>query len=197
MDFNLQHILTGCKKNDTVSQKALYMQYYNLFMTMCLRYVSDKADAEEVLNNAFLRIFKHINQYKNEGSFEGWMKKVVVNSCLAFIRTAGYGVRTKIISLQDNYEANHHSSALNGRYTAEEGMEQKYKSEYLMQLLLSLPEATRLVFNLYVFEDYNHKEIAEALDMAERTSQSHLAKARKILSTSLDRKELIQKIQRV
>ena len=76
-------------------------------------------------------------------------------------------------------------------------IEEKYDKEYLLQLIRHLPETTRLVFNLYVFEEYNHQEIGELLDMAERTSQSHLAKARKILSTQIDKNKLISKMQRV
>ncbi len=194
--MNLQQIIEGCKKGDRACQKVLYSLHFNQFMSICLRYLPIKADAEEVLNNSFLRIFKHINQYKNEGSFEGWMKRIVVNCCLAFIRTASYENRTKIISLQ------HQSYSFKGNdylhlTSSSNKLDEKFNKDYLYNILMQLPENTRLVFNLYVFEDYNHKEIGEALNMAERTSQAHLAKARKILGEEIDKKKLVRKIQRV
>ena len=197
MDVTLQNILDGCKQNDKASQKALYDRYFNLFMIMCLRYISSRHDAEEVLNNAFLRIFKHINKYSGQGSFEGWMKKIVVNCCLTGISRSDYSIRTKIIPLQSTYDTGIESNSSREIGIPEEMLETKYNQEHLLQLLNFLPETTRLVFNLYVFEEYNHKEIGEMLNMAERTSQSHLSRARKILSTELDKKKLIHKIQRV
>jgi RNA polymerase sigma factor (sigma-70 family) len=197
MDVLLQNILSGCKQNDRACQKALYNRYFNLFMSMCMRYVNNRHDAEEALNNAFIRIFKHINKYNGKGAFEGWMKKIVVNCCLSFISKQGYINQSKIIPLQQDEAINNYD------YTAIEiGMpdatiEAKYQQQHLLQLVQHLPETTRLVFNLYVFENYNHQEIAQLLSMAERTSQAHLAKARKILSAALDKKKLIHKIQRV
>jgi RNA polymerase sigma-70 factor (ECF subfamily) len=86
MDVAQEDIIEGCRRNDIVCQKMLYKKYYSLFMVMCFRYVPAKEDAEEVLNNAFLRIFKYIGKFNNTGSFEGWMKRIVVNCCLDFIK---------------------------------------------------------------------------------------------------------------
>lgn len=197
MDPILQQLLDGCKVNDRAAQKALYYRYFNTFMCIALRYVNTQADAEEALNNAFLRIFKHINKYTGKGSFEGWMKRIIVNCCLTFISRPAYAAQSRIIPLKDynlTDEAAFNTSAV---HISNNGIEEKYDQEYLMQILMLLPETTRLVFNLYVFEEYNHNEIGELLGMAERTSQSHLAKARKILSEKLDKKELISKMQRV
>jgi RNA polymerase sigma-70 factor (ECF subfamily) len=197
MDPILQQLLDGCKVNDRAAQKALYYRYFNTFMCIALRYVNTQADAEEALNNAFLRIFKHINKYTGKGSFEGWMKRIIVNCCLTFISRPAYTAQSRIIPLKDyslTDEAAFNASAV---HISNNGIEEKYDQEYLMQILMLLPETTRLVFNLYVFEEYNHNEIGELLGMAERTSQSHLAKARKILSEKLDKKELISKMQRV
>jgi len=197
MDPQLQQLLDGCKVNDRAAQKSLYYRYFNTLMCISVRYVNTQADAEEVLNNAFLRIFKHISKYSGKGSFEGWMKRIVVNCCLTFISRPNYTTQSRIIPLKD-YSLND-DAVLNASsvHISSNGIEEKYNQEFLMQLLTILPETTRLVFNLYVFEEYNHSEIGELLGMAERTSQSHLAKARKILSEKLDRKELINKMQRV
>jgi RNA polymerase sigma factor (sigma-70 family) len=197
MDPILQQLLDGCKANDRAAQKALYYRYFNTFMCIAVRYVNTQADAEEVLNNAFLRIFKHTNKYSGKGSFEGWMKRIVVNCCLTFISRPSYATQSRIIHLKDyslNDEAAFNASSV---HISSNGIEEKYNQEYLAQIMMLLPETTRIVFNLYVFEEYNHSEIGELMGMAERTSQSHLAKARKILSEKLDKKELINKMQRV
>lgn len=197
MDPTLQYLLDGCKANDRAAQKALYYRYFNTFMGIAVRYVNTQADAEEALNNAFLRIFKYVTKYTGKGSFEGWMKRIVVNCCLTYISRPNYTTQSRVIPLKD-YTLSE-DSVLNSSsvHITTDGLEEKYNQEFLMEILKYLPDTTRLVFNLYVFEEYNHSEIGELLDMAERTSQSHLAKARKILSEKLDRKELINKMQRV
>jgi RNA polymerase sigma factor (sigma-70 family) len=197
MDPTLQYLLDGCKVNDRAAQKALYYRYFNTFMCIAVRYVNTQADGEEVLNNAFLRIFKHINKYTGKGSFEGWMKRIVVNCCLTFISRPNYTTQSRVIPLKDYTVINDGIADINAVHITTDGIEEKYNQEFLMELLKYLPDTTRLVFNMYVFEEYSHSEIGELLDMAERTSQSHLAKARKILSEKIDRKELINKMQRV
>lgn len=197
MDPTLQYLLDGCKANDRAAQKALYYRYFNTFMSIAIRYVHTQADGEEVLNNAFLRIFKHINKYTGKGSFEGWMKRIVVNCCLTFISRPNYTTQSRVIPLKDYTLHDENGVAGTSVHISTDGIEEKYNKEFLMEILKFLPDTTRLVFNLYVFEEYNHSEIGDLLDMAERTSQSHLAKARKILSEKLDRKELINKMQRV
>jgi RNA polymerase sigma factor (sigma-70 family) len=196
MDAAQEDIIEGCRRNDIVCQKMLYKKYYSLFMVMCFRYMPAKEDAEEVLNNAFLRIFKYIGKFNNTGSFEGWMKRIVVNCCLDFIKkNRQHG---KIISLHTEYKDGYFPVSEQAETFSENNLaEEKYDREYLLCLLQNLPENTRLVFNLYVFELYNHREIGEALDMAERTSQAHLAKARQILAAELDKKKLMHKLQRV
>lgn len=198
MDLILQNIVAGCKKQERSSQKALYLKYVDTLMSICQRYVTNDSDAEEILNNAFLRIFRHIDQFNNEGSFEGWLKRIAVNCCLTFIGKTNFVNRTKIISLQQQEQSEDAILFNAGNFNfTENGTEDKYRKEYLLKLLHNLPDTTRIVFNLYVFEEYNHREIGELLSMAERTSQAHLANARKILSHELDRKKLVHKLQRI
>ena len=197
MDPTLQYLLDGCKANDRAAQKALYYRYFNAFMGIAMRYVNTQADGEEVLNNAFLRIFKHINKFSGKGSFEGWIKRILVNCCLTFISRPNYTTQSRVIPLKD-YNGNEDTVSYDSSvHIGSDGMEEKYSQEFLLEILKHLPDTTRLVFNLYVFEEYSHSEIGELTGMAERTSQSHLAKARKILSEKLDKKDLINKIQRV
>lgn len=189
----LEDIIQGCRHGNIAVQKLLYKRYYSLFMVMCLRYVAVREDAEEVLNNAFLRIFKYINKFNNTGSFEGWMKRIVVNCCLDFVKR-NQSQQGKIFSLHSDFNDGFGMNAVPSENSV---TEEKYDKDYLLGLLQNLPDSARLVFNLYVFEEYNHKEIGEALNMAERTSQAHLAKARQLLSQQLDKKKLVHKLQRV
>lgn len=191
----LEDIIEGCRRGNMAVQKLLYKRYYSLFMVMCLRYVTTREDAEEVLNNAFLRIFKYINKFNNTGSFEGWMKRIVVNCCLDFVKR-GQQQQGKIISLHTDYAEVYvaNSSQLPSENNL---LDDKYDQAHLLGLLQNLPDSARLVFNLYVFEEYNHREIGKALNMAERTSQAHLAKARQLLMEQLDKKKLLHKLQRV
>jgi RNA polymerase sigma factor (sigma-70 family) len=195
MEMPLEDIIEGCRRGNMAVQKLLYKRYYSLFMVMCLRYVVTREDAEEVLNNAFLRIFKYINKFNHTGSFEGWMKRIVVNCCLDFVKRAQQQ-QGKIISLHTDYSE---AYVANGNLGASESslLNDKYDKAYLLGLLQNLPDNARLVFNLYVFEEYNHREIGETLNMAERTSQAHLAKARQLLMEQLDKKKLLHKLQRV
>jgi RNA polymerase sigma factor (sigma-70 family) len=198
MDKSLQDIITGCQRQVLASQKELYKMYFNLLMTTCMRYVQRQEDAEEILNNAFLRIFRHINKFAFQGSFDGWMKRIVVNCCLDYIKKNQYLQQSKLVPLDTGATAEHlPTGSILEVATAKNLVEEQYDKAYLLRLLQELPETTRLVFNLYVFEEYNHREIGEALDMAERTSQAHLAKARQLLSAQLDKKKLIHELQRV
>jgi RNA polymerase sigma factor (sigma-70 family) len=195
MEMPLEDIIEGCRRGNMAVQKLLYKRYYSLFMVMCLRYMAAREDAEEVLNNAFLRIFKYINKFNNTGSFEGWMKRIVVNCCLDFVKRSQQQ-QGKIISLHTDYAE---AYVANGSQAPSEKnlLDDKYDKTYLLGLLQNLPDSARLVFNLYVFEEYNHREIGETLNMAERTSQAHLAKARQLLTEQLDKKKLLHKLQRV
>ncbi len=198
MDKPLQDIITGCQRQDLASQKLLYKKYFALFMTTSLRYVQRTEDAEEILNNAFLRVFKHISKFSFAGSFEGWMKRILINCCLDYIKKNQYQHQSRIISLHNNYTEGYQPVSILAETPWENNLaDEKYDRDYLLRLLRDLPETTRLVFNLYVFEEYNHREIGEALNMAERTSQAHLAKARQLLAAGLDKKKLIHKLQRV
>lgn len=187
-------MIEGCRQGQLSLQKILYKKYYGLFMSMCMRYTPRREDAEEILNNAFLRIYKYIHKYSNTGSFEGWMKRIVVNCCLDYVNNNQYQRQGKVISLHTEYGDGFvpHDDLQEANLAVE-----KYDHQYLLGLLQDLPENCRVVFNLYVFEEYSHKEIGELLQIAERTSQAHLAKARQLLVNQLSKKKLTHKLERV
>jgi RNA polymerase sigma factor (sigma-70 family) len=189
---SLDQIVRGCRKQDASSQKLLYQQYFSLMMTICMRYAGNREDAEEMLNNGFLKIFTNIQQYGEKGSFEGWMKRIMANSCLDFLKTRVYKSGSKLVVLNDaeGDDAQLFDTVLyNQGVFAGDGNEAKFSRMELLQHLQQLPEMTRLIFNLHVFEEYSHKEIATLLNIAERTSQWHISNARKQLADALEGKK--------
>lgn len=200
MTKQLHDLVHGCRNGDTVSQKTLYRQYYSLFMSICIRYADNREDAEEMLQNGFLKIFRNIQQYKGEGSFEGWMKRILVNVALDHYRYKKNSFHRNIIHLNHPEKGDERmmEDAMYAQGIHEELLhEDRYSKDDLLQMLNCLPETTRLVFNLYVFEEYSHKEIAGIIGLAERTSQFHLNQARKLLLAELEKKTPFATLKRV
>jgi RNA polymerase sigma factor (sigma-70 family) len=192
----MDQIIRGCQQQLADCQKALYKQYFGLMMNICNRYANNREDAEEMLNNGFLKIFSNISQFEHKGSFEGWMKRIVVNSCLDYLKSKSYRNSARLVALPGEGGEHEMDGLMFRQQHFDENLrEEKYSREDLMQMLQSLPEQTRTVFNLFVFEEFSHKEIAEQLNMAERTSQWHLSNARKVLGEALiNKKEHHQKV---
>ncbi|MGI8950775.1 MAG: RNA polymerase sigma factor [Chitinophagaceae bacterium] len=166
-----KEIIDGCAKNNAICQRILFDKYAGRLMTICLRYASDKSQAEDILQNSFMRIFSQIQQFNFKGSFEGWLKKIVVNCALKTIQK-----KTLFIS-HNNYPetvSQTNFSALDNLSEAE-----------LIKLISSLPDGYKIVFNLYVMEGYSHEEIATLLNMESSTSRSQLLKARKLLQKQI------------
>jgi RNA polymerase sigma factor (sigma-70 family) len=158
------------------AHKVVYEKYAGLMLGICLRYLKNQMDAEEVMLNGFVKIFQHVNQYESKGSFEGWMKRVVINEALGFLR--------KKEPLHLAIEKDH--IQLPTEATAESDL----AVEDLLKLLHELPAGYRTVFNMYAIEGYSHKEIAQMLDITEGTSKSQLSKARALLQKRLVGQEL-------
>lgn len=156
--MDLQHIIQACKKNDTKAQRLLYEKYDSRFFAVCKRYFVNVHEAEDALVKGFLKIFQHINSFSNEGNFEGWMHRIIVNECLMEIRKN----KTFLLNIEDHNKSLHADNIIN----EDDGD--------IMQLLNLLPEGCRIVFVLYVIEGYKHKEIAEQLSISEGTSKSQL-----------------------
>lgn len=152
----------------------LYEQFSGQMFGVCLRYSGSAEDAQDVLHEGFLKIFEKIKQYKFKGSFEGWVRKIMVNTALEKFRN-----QYKVISIQDNaYEFNSRSSEdLTDNMTAKE----------LMALIQDLSPQYRTVFNLYAIEGYSHKEIGDLLNISEGTSKSNLSRARTILQEKVNK----------
>src|SRR5688572_1824761 len=165
----MDSVLEGCRKGDRKAQERLYKDYYKAMMKLCLCYTKNETDAVEVLNNGFLKVFRNIERFDPaQAALYTWIRSIVINSCLDFIKTRK---RAEPLSeLKEDMDVHIPSDVLS-----------KIKAEALLQLVRQLPPATQGVFNLYVIEGYNHKEIGQLLEISEGTSKWHLSEARKSL----------------
>jgi RNA polymerase sigma-70 factor (ECF subfamily) len=160
-----EDLIAGCIKQKASAQRALFDKYSGRMLGLCRRYVKDVLEAEGVMITAFTKIFERNEQYTGEGNFEGWMKRIMVNESLQYLR------KHKNMQLNMDIEEAHHLP----NYDA---MEDHLQTEDLMQMISELPVGYRTVFNLYAIEGYSHKEIAEQLNINENTSKSQLSRAR-------------------
>ncbi len=174
-----KQLIEGCSAGKRRYQNRLYSRYSRQLMAICLRFAKNRTDAEDILQEGFVKIFSKIDDYKFEGSFEGWLKRIVINTAIThYTKNKKNDVQTDIDDLEDRIAGDAPSY-----HETEKGHS---REKALMKLIQELPEGYRMVFNLYVFEGYTHAEIAELLDVSENTSKSQLSKARKYLRKRLE-----------
>ncbi len=175
--FTIEYLLEGCKKGDRHAQESLYRALAPKMMGICLRYAADRADAEDILQTGFIRMFQRLADFRMEGSFEGWVRRIMVNTAIEAYRK---NLRTlTAISLDDvNEELSQ---------TDWNGLE----LQDLLKMIQELPNGYRMVFNLYAIEGYSHREIADELGISESGSKSQLSRARALLKEKI--KELEEK----
>jgi RNA polymerase sigma-70 factor (ECF subfamily) len=164
-----EEVVLRCQKADPLAQKYLYEKYAGKFLGICKRYFANLHEAEDVMVMSFVKIFEKIIQFRGEGSFEGWMKRLVVNECLTQIR------KKQILFVDAETQHN----LADNLETAEEIL----NAEDLLACVQRLPDGYRTVFNLYAIEGYSHQEIADMLGISEGTSKSQLSRARNLLQT--------------
>lgn len=169
--MGLEHLIKQCKKNDAKAQSEIYKLYANKLFSLCLKYSKNYAEAEDTLHDAFVTIFKKIEQYKGAGSFEGWMKRIAINTALKKYRGA------KVFDIVNDGLIEDVSVEVE---------ETQVSLDYLLGLIQNLPDRYRLVFNLYVLDGYSHKEIAELLKITVGTSKSNLSRARMLLKQTIE-----------
>lgn len=165
-------LLQDCKKGKSRAQQAFYERFAPKMLGVCIRYIRDREEAEHVMIGGMVKVFEKLNQYTGEGSLEGWVRRIMVNESLMYIR------KNKNMSLEVEVEQ------------AEEApdyqlLETSLEAQDLLNLIAELPVGYGTVFNLYAIEGYTHKEIAETLDINENTSKSQLSRARKLLQSRL------------
>ncbi|MDQ3045920.1 MAG: RNA polymerase sigma factor [Bacteroidota bacterium] len=170
--MNETDIIKGCLKNDRASQKALYEQNYSKMLGVCLRYAKSSDEAQDILHEAFLKVFNSIKNFNGTGSFEGWIRRIMVNTAIDHIRKN----KQNYLIVSTVY-ANEKASKLADE-VPEDDLIMQIDKEEIMKAVQELTPAYRTVFNLYVVEEFTHKEIADMLDISEGTSKSNLSKAK-------------------
>jgi len=176
---DLQKVIEGCLKNDRRYQERLFQLYYGNLLVVALRYISDRDTAEEVLQNGFIKIFEKLDAYDFKGSFDGWTRRIVANTAIDYIRKSK---KDPILSDSDTDFVNHTYDPME---ESEDLQNLMLKGDQALEAIQKLSPAYRTVFNLYVIENFSHKEIAEKLGISEGTSKSNLAKAKLNLKNML------------
>lgn len=169
--MSLEGLIKNCIKQDAEAQSQLYKLYSSKLFSLCLKYSSNYAEAEDVLHDAFITIFKKIDQYKSKGSFEGWIKRITINTALQRYR------KVSVLEIINEGEIPEITVDID---------EASVSIEFLLKIIQELPDRYRLVFNLYVLDGYSHKEIASLMQISTGTSKSNLARARYILKEKID-----------
>ena len=167
-----QELISRCGYNDRRAQRLLYDRFAPLLMAVCRRYVGP-AQAEDVMQDSFVRVFQYLAQYRNEGSFEGWIRRVCVNTCIRHLEKAK---RLTVDYYGDGIP----------EHAVEPDVISRMSADELIKVIDSIPDGYKTVFNLSVIEGFPHKEIAQLLGIEESSSRSQLTKARKYIQRSLE-----------
>jgi len=170
-------IIEGCVAGKRSAQNVLYRKYAAVMMAICMRYAQNRDEAEDILQEAFLKIFQNITSYRKEGSFEGWMKRVMINHALNYYR------RNRKMPFLEDISTISETEIM--EKNDEPAMHAPISADRLTTLIQMLPPGYRMVFNMYVFEEYSHKEISAELNISENTSKTQLLKARRMLQKKL------------
>jgi RNA polymerase sigma-70 factor (ECF subfamily) len=177
MGYQIYHavdneLIDGCRRQDRHAQRFLFEHYSGRMLGLCNRYVKDRMDAEDVMVVAFTKVFDRISQYKGEGSFEGWIRRIMVNESLTYLR------KNKSMYLETDIEAAE-------REPDYDKLDSELEAEDLRKMIADLPTGYRIVFNLYAIDGFSHQEIADQLGVSENTSKSQLSRARALLQKRL------------
>jgi RNA polymerase sigma factor (sigma-70 family) len=174
-------ILQGCLKNNAASQKALYLKYSAKMLVVCYRYAHNREDAEDMLQEGFIKVFSQIHTFENRGALEGWIRRIVVHTCINNLKkNKRFNESVDII----------HASSIQVR---EENIPSIIQAKEVVECIRILPIGYRTVLNLYAIEGFSHKEISSMLDIEESTSRSQYTRAKAMLEDMLIRKNILYK----
>jgi RNA polymerase sigma-70 factor (ECF subfamily) len=194
-----KEIIDGCKKLNHKAQKTLYEMYASLMRGICMRYISDTDEVKDVIQEGFLKIFGNINQFKGTGSFEGWMKRIMINTAITHCKSKWAEMKRfdditeiqnqSVISECQIFETNEQASIMEDLRANNINEELIHKANFdhteLLGALEKLPDSFRVVFNLHCIENFKHEEIAEILEIEVNTSRSRLLRARNMMKKIL------------
>ncbi len=172
-------LIKACLKNNQRAQKALFNAHSSRLMGVCLRYAKSRDEAQDMLQDGFIKIFQKLDTYSGEGAFGGWLHRLMVNTCLDQIRKnqkLGFNVEIEKVEI--------------GSIDAEDALS-KMRTQELLSLIQQLPDGYKVVFNMFAIEGYGHKEIAEILEISENTSKSQYRKAKIWLQNALEKLDRI------
>ena len=181
MKDELKQIVNGCQKGDRTAQAQLYQRFSTKMMGICMRYAKNKEDAEDVLQEGFIKVFRDIHQLKTPEALIGWMRRVIVNTALQHIRKR----KTRLFPEVE-------IDQIKEEYASEEDIFSQFAAKQLLNMVQKLPDGYRAIFNMYVIEGFSHQEIAEKLDISVNTSKSQLSRARAALRTKIETQLLIK-----
>src|SRR6476620_5025748 len=174
-------ILQGCLKNNSVAQKALYQKYSAKMLVVCYRYGHNREDAEDMLQEGFIKVFLQIHTFENRGALEGWIRRIIVHTCINHLKK-----NKRFNESVDIIQAN-------SLQVREENISSIVQAKQIVDCIRLLPLGYRTVLNLYAIEGYAHKEISEMLDIEESTSRSQYTRARQMLEEILIKRKIIQR----
>jgi len=169
--LTLEELILNCKNQDVKAQEELYKKFSSILFSVCLKYSPSYHEAEDNLQDAFITIFNRIEQFKGKGSFEGWMKRVTVNTVLQKYR------KQRVFNLSNEEQLEEAEIEIE---------DNAVPLDFLLKIVQELPDRYRLVFTMYVLDDYAHKEISEIVGISVGTSKSNLARARGILKVKVE-----------
>jgi len=170
--MSLEKLIMECRQNNRRAQEEIYRVYSGKMYALCLKYSRNKEEAEDNLQDGFITVFQKIEQFKFKGSFEGWIKRIMINTALQKYRERNVLNLLREDEISDVVEVD------------EEVM--NFSLDYLLDKIQNLPNQYRLVFNLYILDGYSHKEVAEMLGISEGTSKSNLSRARSLLKKRIE-----------
>lgn len=173
-------MLAGCLRNNAAAQEALYNRFSPRMLGVCYRFAKNREDAEDMLQDGFIKVFSQIHQYRNEGALEGWIRRIVVHTCINILK--------KNKKFSESVDIIHAKSV----YVNEEMIPSIMQAKQVVECIRLLPLGYRTVLNLYAIEGFSHKEIAAILDIEESTSRSQYTRAKAMLEEILIRKKIIQ-----
>lgn len=172
-----REIISLAVENNRHAQQKIYTKYASKMLSVCRQYTKDLHHAEDLMITAFMKVFANLKNFEHKGSFEGWIRRIMVNECISFIRA-----QKKVSYLEDEY---YHEDAFNN-------IESNLSVDDIQSLIDSLPDGYKMVFNLYAIEGYKHQEIGEMLGISESTSKSQLHHARKMLQEQVSKQKNYQ-----
>jgi RNA polymerase sigma-70 factor (ECF subfamily) len=176
-----EYIIAGCLHNEPSAQRELYNRFSPKMLSVCYRFAHSREDAEDMLQEGFIKVFTQIHTFQNKGAFEGWIRRIIVHTCINFLK--------KFKKFNDSVDLDQAGLV----YVKEETIPSIMQAKQVTECIRLLPIGYRTVLNLYAIEGYSHREIADMLDIEESTSRSQYTRAKAMLENILVKKNILER----